>query len=87
MEKFEAYQIVNGFVSDCTKWNDGEKTYIVKAFEKAEESLKNEISITFTDDEIDLLCSAVISSVVDTSKGLQDRLYRLLVTHRHEDAQ
>lgn len=87
MEKFEAYQLINGFVSDCTKWNNGEQTIMVKAFSKAEEALKNEINITFTDDEIDLLCHAVISSVVDTSKGLQDRLYRLLVTHRHEDAQ
>ena len=87
MKKFIAYQVINGFVNDCTKWNDGKQTIIIKAFSKAEEALKNEINITFTDDEIDLLCHAVISSVVETSKGLQDRLYKLLMTHNHKHAQ
>lgn len=39
---------------------------------------------TFTAHEIDLLCNAVISSGVGTSKELQDKLYDLLVEHLQE---
>ena len=86
MEKFEAYKVITGFIQDCVKWNDGEKTYIHVAFETAQNALKNELNITFTEEEIDTLCHAVIASVAEMPRELQDRLYKLLMTHRYEDA-
>ena len=50
----------------------------------AHAALNNEIEYTFTDKEIDLICHAVISSVVPTSRGLQDKLYDMLKTHEKQ---
>ena len=42
-------------------------------------------TVTFSEKEIDKLMNALISSCVDTSRQLQDKLYKLLLEHKYDE--
>lgn len=80
MDRVEAKMILKEFLEDCDKTQPTEhKSPLRKAFDMAYQSLcKSDIENYFEEKEIDLICSAIINSPVDTSKGLQDRVLNLL---------
>lgn len=87
MTKKEALLVLGDFIdtgSSVRKKNGIEDTVLTKSLDFAYSALKSEVDYIFSDAEIELLCNAVISSVVPTSRGLQDKLYNLLMTHEQK---
>ena len=80
MNKAEAKMIMKEFLEDCDKTQPTEhKSPLRKAFDLAYQELcRGGNENYFEEKEIDLMCSAIISSPVDTSRELQDRVLALL---------
>ena len=80
MDKAEAKMIMKEFLEDCDKTLPTKnKSPLRKAFDMAYQALCRDNSENyFEEKEVDLICSAVINSPVDTSNELQDRLLKLL---------
>ena len=80
MDRSEAIMIMKEFLEDCNKTQKNEyKTPLRKAFDMSYEALcKNDKGIYFTQKEIDTIMQSIISSVVDISNELQDKVLALL---------
>lgn len=80
MDKTEAKMIMKEFLEDCDKTQPTEyKSPLRKAFDVAYQSLCNSGNENyFKEKEVDLICSAIINSPVDTSRELQDKVLKLL---------
>jgi len=86
MEKEEAKLIVKEFLCDSDKLNytktEQEKTPLRKAFDMSYRALCVQTDeISFTEKEVNKIMNAIISSCVDTTNGMQDRLLNLLERH------
>lgn len=80
MDRAEAKLIMKEFLEDCDKTQPTEnKSSLRKAFDMAYKELcRNDSENYFEEKEVDLICSAIINSPVDTSRELQDRVLKLL---------
>nr|DAT08822.1 MAG TPA: hypothetical protein [Bacteriophage sp.] len=80
MYKEEAREILKEFLEDCDKTQKTKtKTPLRKAFDLAYSELcKSDSTLCFTQEEIDKVCQAIIDSLVDTSRELQDRVLSIL---------
>lgn len=80
MQKNEAIEILKEFLEDCDKMQKTEnKTPLRKAFDLAYKELcKSKDKDYFKSEEVNKICSAIINSPVDTSRELQDKVYRVL---------
>lgn len=86
LEKEEAKLIIKEFLSDADKFNavksEQEKTPLRKAIGMSYQALCVKTGeITFTEKEVDKIMNSIISSCVQTTNEMQDRLLKLLENH------